>query len=293
MREIDFVGIGTPKCGTSWFAECLKEHPQIRMPKREFKYFNNRYSPSLEGYIEHFENIPSEFVSGEFSSSYILSKDTLLRIKNHFPNVKIILVIRNPIDRAISQFNYYIYNIKRENTYSFKKALTTKSFYHYTLKSLYSQHLRNVYDIFHKENVHVVLYDEIKSQPEEVIRKAYRFLKVDDNFLPEKAFRVVNPTKSDEQLSPHVLLTLKKWRKEKYVKGHILLLTLRFITKLYKVILPILKKIGLAKNKNKVVIEPEALDYIYLKYFKRDIEELEEITGYNLIRWKRICNETY
>lgn len=288
MKDIDFIGIGTPKCGTSWLAECLKEHPQIKMPKREFKYFNDHYQFDLSGFKEHYELIPNDFITGEYSSSYILSKESMQRIHNHFPKVKVILVIRNPIDRAISQYKYYIHNIKRENEYSFKKALTTKSYYHYTLKGLYAQHLKNVYEIFPKENVYIILYDEIKNNPNKVIKELYSFLGVNSSFLPEKLNKVVNPTKSDTKLAPHLLLSLKKWRKEKYVSSAFLLLCLRVVTKAYKIVLPIIEKTGLTKNKNIVIIEPEALDEIYNKYFKKDILELENLTGYNLNHWKRV-----
>ena len=99
---------------------------------------------------------------------------------------------------------------------------------------------------------------------------------------------MVNPTKSDTKLAPHLLLSLKKWRKEKYVSSAFLLLCLRVVTKAYKIVLPIMEKTGLTKNKNIVIIEPEALDEIYNKYFKKDILELENLTGYNLNHWKRV-----
>ncbi|RYZ54547.1 MAG: hypothetical protein EOP49_04895 [Sphingobacteriales bacterium] len=287
MRALDFIGIGSPKCGTTWIAQCLAEHPEVFMPRKEFKYFDRLYKPDLKGFAEHFEDAPQNKITGEFTPRYFIDRAALERIKHHFPGVKTIMVLRDPIERAVSQFRFHIYNVMRENIYSFREVLESPNRYHYTEKGLYARYIRQVYEIFPKEQVCIILYDEIKSEPGTVLRNLYSYLGIDAGFTPESLHKKVHVTKAASELPPHGLLTLNKLRQSPEFKKPLQRTALRIGSRLYRMGMPVMSKLGWTKNDHIVTVEQEALDYLYNDYFRDDIAELEALTGLDLAHWKR------
>ena len=103
--KIDFIGIGTQRAGTTWIANCLSAHPQICLsnPKEVHFFGSVRYSFGLDWYKKHFSAKPNQ-ITGEFDAGYFASKNAAIQIKEHFPDVKIIISLRNPIEKAFSNY---------------------------------------------------------------------------------------------------------------------------------------------------------------------------------------------
>ena len=101
---IDFIGLGAQKAGTSWVYACLYEHPEIHAPIKELHFFSrDRFSKGKDWYESHFSHRKEGQKVGEFSTSYLYSKETPERIKELYPEVKLIAIVRNPVTRAYSQ----------------------------------------------------------------------------------------------------------------------------------------------------------------------------------------------
>ena len=102
LREPDFIGIGASKAASSWIFSCLKEHPEICVSsKKEINFFNKpyNYNKGIEHYKSFFKHCPKKSIKGEFTPNYINSTQVPQLIHKHFPNVKIIACLRNPIDK--------------------------------------------------------------------------------------------------------------------------------------------------------------------------------------------------
>ncbi|MDJ0744159.1 MAG: tetratricopeptide repeat protein [Xenococcaceae cyanobacterium MO_167.B27] len=101
----DFIIIGAAKCGTTSLNRYLSHHPQILLPhKKELDFFWRRYDYGIDWYLSQFPTITDreDFITGEATPNYIRFPLAAQRIKQDFPNTKLILLLRNPIDRTIS-----------------------------------------------------------------------------------------------------------------------------------------------------------------------------------------------
>jgi len=100
---LNFLGIGAQKCGTTWLYKMLQEHPDIIFPAGKEMYFWNAedYQQRIEWYQDVFKN--HDQVSGEITPGYaLLSDNRIAKIAQLYPELRLIYIIRNPIDRAWS-----------------------------------------------------------------------------------------------------------------------------------------------------------------------------------------------
>src|SRR4030042_1685397 len=125
-NEVDFIGIGAPKSGSTWLCQCMSEHPDIafaqkkRGSKKELFFFNlpnvwgenvtgrlSYYDKGFDWYINQFPPPRTGLVRGEFSVSYMADPVACERIKRVYPYVKIISILRNPVDMIYSLHSYF------------------------------------------------------------------------------------------------------------------------------------------------------------------------------------------
>ena len=194
-----FVGIGAPKSGTSFFHQLLLQHPQIVHPRIHFEnakrketqyflHFQHRNLPddAIATYREAFAAPPGA-ICGEFSVQYLAYPTCLEHLALAAPNTKILLILRNPIDRFISHLNHLI---TKRGALRFSNAtdgqrylLHTFSFYtEAALHSLYSVGLARLYQYFNRDQILLLQYERLMKEPEAQLTLAYRFLGVDDRF---------------------------------------------------------------------------------------------------------------
>src|SRR4028119_1412460 len=103
----NFIIIGCQRCGTTSLYTYLAQHPQILTPiKKEMDFFSWHFERGIDWYLAHFPPMPSgeQFLTGEASPSYFDSREAPERLYSLFPEAKLIVLLRNPVDRAISQF---------------------------------------------------------------------------------------------------------------------------------------------------------------------------------------------
>lgn len=208
---VDFMGIGSPKCGTEWIAACLREHPQINFSKHKevnyflsptegvtnFVYKNIRVKSPHEYENEFALNTP-EKIKGEYNNHYIFDEHALRKVKKNFPDIKLILAIRDPVKYLYSIYWY----MKFSNAYDlipgdFEKALKEAGpddlyeINHAKFGALIERCLH----IFEEKHLHVIVLDDIKNSPELVVKNMYEYLGIDSNFKPTCLSEHINPTK--------------------------------------------------------------------------------------------------
>ncbi len=198
---VDFFVVGAAKSGTTWLARCCEEHPQIAVAKgKETGYFchADRFLYSklddisvnpLEWYQEKFfSHCNSGQLNGDFSPLYLSSIESPAMIQNHNPNAKIIILLRDPADRAFSYHAQWTRNRFVEP--SFEKAIKK---YPYLIDSgKYYNQVKRYIDIFGSENTLIILYDDIQKDSEGCLKQVYNFLNVDSDIIPESIFTRVN-----------------------------------------------------------------------------------------------------
>lgn len=199
--RLDFVGIGAEKSATDWIASCLREHPEVCFSNpKEIHFFeehdphllrikNLRYARGLSWYKKHFSHCRGG-LKGEFSPTYMYSKKTAKRIKKHFPKVKIIASLRNPVERILSQY-LFDKRVGVIRDISFEQAIKQSD--NYFEKGLYYKYLQNYYSFFPTNRILVILVDDIIKNPKKVTKSCYKFLGLKDiNFAPQCLYKKIN-----------------------------------------------------------------------------------------------------
>lgn len=225
--RVDFIGIGTNKGGSTWVSGCLDQHPDVclsepkeicyfnrtdfrRVPEKGDHFgFNERSQKSLDWYGRHFEHCSSESVRGEFTPIYLYDHQAAKRIKESFSSVKLILTLRNPIDRAYSHFCSHRY-YRRIHRLTFEEALKSLPFYE--AHGHYLQYLEVYLKYFDLDQIKIILFDDIVASPQTVARDVFRFLNVDPDEPIDFSAVDVNRAKRSRFVSFEPLLNvLSNW----------------------------------------------------------------------------------
>ena len=181
--KVDFVGLGAQKAATSWLHKCLEEHPEICMAKgKEVHFFSRHYNKGEDWYHNWFACNEGQ-VHGEISTSYLSSKEAPERIKAYRGDIKLIVILRDPVARSRS----HIRHLRSKGKINAQTPVPNViSQYPEVLEnSLYGRGLSRYFDIFMRSQARILFFEDIQKKPQEVIRDVYSFLGVDTSFVPK------------------------------------------------------------------------------------------------------------
>ncbi len=179
---------GASKSGTSSLHRYLQQHPDIWMSEEKEPVFFNRTEryqsrKSQQYYLSLFNKGKDKRYRGESSTDYMQSVDAVQRIKETATNPKFIFILRNPIDRAFSHFTW-LKGIGQE-TRTFEEAFLSShqqfmsrlcdqpSYYS---EGLYYTWISRYFDVFGNENVHLLLFENLKSNTLASLNSCFVFL---------------------------------------------------------------------------------------------------------------------
>jgi hypothetical protein len=196
---IDFIGIGVGRSGTTWLATCLNEHPQILMSTqksaKEVRYFDfqSRFEMGANWYFDQFTPPGAGVIRGEFSPFYYMSAKAAGRIEALLPDIKLLAILRNPVEVVNSYFWYH-----RGAPWEDINARTLEELYgrgeadNILNLGYYYKHLNRFFERFPREQIHIVTYDEVVANPDQVVRQVFRFLGVRAEVIPASLHVRVN-----------------------------------------------------------------------------------------------------
>jgi len=198
----DFVGVGTQKSGTSWWAALIEAHPQVapnRFERKELHYlthfFDRPLTPEdIEAYHGAFAR-PEGKWCGEWTPNYLASPYTLARLNEVAPEARILVMFRDPIARFASGFNHEsarrfgaIIGPSVRMQVIRKYALRKESIWNGMSASQCEVLLAHV----PRERLLVLQYEQCKADPQAMLERTYRFLGVEPQYKPEGIDRSVN-----------------------------------------------------------------------------------------------------
>ena len=214
-----FIGIGAQKCATTWLYDLLELHPSVGLsPLKEIHFFSQYFGYGLQWYRSHFAEVdPTLPVIGEFSTSYFCDYETPRRIKESYPDAKIILMLRDPIERLISNHKHEVrIEHLRGSDLSVETGIENNATY--IEQGLYATHFERWLEFFDREQIHVVLYDQLKRDPAAVEQELYRFLQIDSltnhDLLSKSNPSYVYRSKSTEGVRRKVLTLFRSLKLE-------------------------------------------------------------------------------
>lgn len=177
----DFIIVGVQKAGTTKLHSILMETEGVYLPslRKEINFFNKHYGKGLEWYKTLFKSESSkDSICGEVSPEYINSKEAIERIRLCCPDVKIVVSLRNPVERALSHYKHLIrtQGIKLD----FEDAL--RVYPEILLWGKYRSALNELYEQFPKENVYLCVFEDFVLHPSKELKSLFRFLGVNSEF---------------------------------------------------------------------------------------------------------------
>lgn len=197
---IHFLGLGAQKSGTSWVYSCLYEHPEICIPIKEIHFFSRpRFEKGLDWYESHFQKCDSKKLCGEFSTSYLYSKEAPQRIFNLYPKAKLIAILRNPVERALSQYRNSIKAGEITEETSFEEFVLQEE--SVVGQGAYYEQLERYLTLFPKEQLLILIYEDSKKDPESFMKKIYEFLSVDTEFKASMLHTEVNVARTPKSVA--------------------------------------------------------------------------------------------
>lgn len=289
--KLDIIGVGFPKCGTSWLSSMIDAHPEINMAKvkETFHFIQNTtfFRDDITGFrrVSSLNELKKQFddeasLKAEFSTMYIFDNDALKAIKKHNPDVKIIVSVRPPWD-----FLFSVYSFDKNSNFG---HLIANSFEDYVqdwdIRSLikkewsfYSSYIKNLLELFNSDQIHLIFMEDIKKNKELVLFELWKYLSVKDiKFVPENFNKQINETREMRskliQSMSHKVIQILQWST---VGQRILQTVIHRRGPIRKLLFFLLKK---KKKKQRTGIEPEFKEYLKSLY-RNDIKKLHELTG--------------
>ncbi|MFO1261177.1 MAG: sulfotransferase [Sphingomonadaceae bacterium] len=209
-RTPTFMIIGASRAGTTALYDLVRQHPQVFMSAiKEPNYFAFEGEPldwrgpgnefvnnsvhSWEDYTALFDPAPEGMAMGEASPLYLWAPDAPKRIKARLSDVKMIAVLRNPIEQA---FSHYLYARAQmvEPFDDFDAALKAEPkrfadhwqpLFQYSTFPRYAEQLKRFYAEFPKEQLKIFLYEDYRGDPKTMLSQIYEFIGVDPAFVPD------------------------------------------------------------------------------------------------------------
>jgi hypothetical protein len=200
----DFFIVGAPKCGTTALSDYLANHPDIFMARKEMHFFGRdlRFAPHFyrraePEYLAEFAGWKGQARIGEASVWYLFSEKAAAEIKAFNPAARIIILLREPVDMMYSLFRYFQYD-GNEPLASFASALQAEpdrragrrlgrqTYFApglvYRDAARYAPQVERYLQVFGRDRVLVLLYEDLAANPAAVYRDTLRFLGVDDSY---------------------------------------------------------------------------------------------------------------
>lgn len=296
----NFLIVGAAKSGTTSLYHYLKQHPEVYMsPVKEPRFITAQFMKfpltgiksdkieknivkNFDEYKKLFENVNSEKAIGEASNDNLYFYEEAIKcIKKYLGNVKIIIILRNPIDRAFSAYQMFLRS-SREYL-SFEDALRAEDGrknknlpfgWYYKSAGLYYRQVKAYLQNF--THVKVYFYDDLKDEILGLIKDMYEFLGVDKSFTPNISFKY----------------NIGGVPKNKLIK--IILISYRLKTAIKKIL-----KFFLGEEKTLQLIEslrtrglkkqsmkPETREYLK-NFYREDIMQLQDLIKKDLSHWLR------
>ena len=215
MTLPNFIVIGARKAGTTSLYHYLEQHPEVFMsPVKETNFFVleggkagysgpdadtrvNRWSVAdPEEYEKLFEDAGTARAIGEASPAYLCDPSAPARIKRRIPGARLVAVLRDPAERAYSAYMHQVRDGRE--MLPFPEALDAEEWrtqenwapaWFYRFEGFYRAGLSRYLELFGPDLLKIYLYEDLRDDPRGTLRDLYRFLKVDDGFVPDVSER--------------------------------------------------------------------------------------------------------
>lgn len=302
-KKPDFFIVGAPKCGTSWLAHYLAAHPNIFMARKEMHFFGAdlRFGPQfyrrdLDSYLAEFDGWAGQTRAGEASVWYLFSQQAAAQIKAFNSEARILILLRQPAAMLYSLYHQFRAD-GNERLGSFEAALALEperragrfvwrqTYFpqglDYRATARYTEQVRRYFEVFGRERVHVILYDELAADPAKTYRQTLNFLDLPAQGV-DFGFEVINGNKTVR--SPALRAVLN----DPAVRGAAIALRSRLPRPVFRLLQRTAAQLGGWNHRveKRPPLSPD-LELSLRCEFASEVERLGELLGRDLTHWTK------
>lgn len=277
--KVNIIGIGAQKCASTWAYEMLREHPSVAVSdEKEVNFFSYYYDKGYHWYEQQFQDHNADNFA-EISPSYFCDLNAPARVKAYNPEAKIVLTLRHPVQRALSNHRHEVRLAQASPLDpSFEFGLSNNPMY--IEQSLYAKHLNNWLMHFDHDKILVLLMDDIKDDADAAVGKLYQFLGLSSDYKPASINKAYNRSFANKN------------QKLAGIKDTLYLASRRAPLKWFWLAADKMGLKSIYRRYNQVESDtvipkpaPQTIEDLQ-NIFTQDIDELEKLIGRNLDAWK-------
>jgi len=191
VDKVDFVVAGVQKSGTTALHYFLSKHPQITLgDQQEIHFFDDEeiFAGEVDYtlLLRHYPAVPRGVIAGDCTPIYLYWKPTMERIQKYNPQMKVIILLRNPIERAFAHWNMqrfkgrepldFLDAIKAEETRATEEAPLQSRKYSYVDRGRYAEQLDRVFKFFARDQVKAIKAEEFRANNRKTVDSVFEFL---------------------------------------------------------------------------------------------------------------------
>jgi hypothetical protein len=192
MKRVELFHIGPQKAGTTWVYRCLREHPGVACaPRDSVHYFDMFYGRGRDWYASHWRHADDGQKLFDATPSYIRSPWAPQRIAHENPEARIVLCLRDPIERAFSHFWHE--KKKRRFEFRFEEVLENYDLFSSWIEpGFYAEHIERYLEHFPREQILCQRFEHLGENPGGFLDELLGFLGVEGAFRPSVLRRRIN-----------------------------------------------------------------------------------------------------
>ena len=195
-----FCIAGAQKSATTWLAQCLSEHPDIYIPRQKELHFfcpssECRFSTARNGinwYNQIFQENATGKITGDCTTDYMYYPDCHRKLFEQNAEMKIIFLLRNPIDRAYSA--YWMRKRRDPGIKSFGQLISEEN--GYIRRGFYADQIKPFIKCFGRKNIHILIYEEFFENVEEQLAGVFKFLGLSQQFSSSTVHQRIGATRN-------------------------------------------------------------------------------------------------
>lgn len=189
-RWPDFIIIGAAKSATTWLLSGLRNHPLVYMPSMEVHYFSRHFVERDDDhtwYLDHFKDARDDQIVGEKSNSYLNNAEAARRLRSIIPDARLIAQLRNPIERAYSDYCMHLRRGQATGDIGLYLDPQRTPLRNLVDSGLYHKRLSAYFDTFPRQQIEVLLYEDVRKDPRGVMRAVCTHLGLPADAIPPSA----------------------------------------------------------------------------------------------------------
>lgn len=281
-RLPDAIGIGFRRCASSWLHACLSEHPAVGKSQGGIHYFSQHSEKGVDWYRKQFEPFGAKECLIDLSVSYGYPENidtTIAQIHRVLPDVKIFALVRDPVQRAYSDYRRSMFKEEYAPGTTFEQAVDR--YPELLERGRYRRILLPVLERFAPDRLQIFFFDDIERQPERFWQDVCRYLRISPAYVPTVIRAPRGHLAAPRNATTHALLR----RANRAVTSMATVLRLEQALNVFRRSQSYQQLISVGM-KPEQRINSRTVDEL-ADYFREDIAFLANLTGRDLAGWGR------